>query len=92
MRGWSYILLLLGILLLASAGYDEFRGSTTKPWTIIGRRHRHDAYLYRLRVLKENNPELFRKFMATHWIYASFIAVGGVILFLWSKNREDFNT
>jgi hypothetical protein len=92
MRVGSYILVILGVLLLANAGYDEFRGSTTKPWTIMGRRFRNDAYLYRLHVLKENNPELFRKFMATHWIYASFIAVGGVILLLWSKNREDFNT
>jgi hypothetical protein len=47
MRVGSYILVILGVLLLANAGYDEFRGSTTKPWTIMGRRFRNDAYLYR---------------------------------------------
>ena len=88
MRAWSYILILLGIVLLACAGYDELRGSTTKPWTF--RRHSYNtAYLYRLHVLKEKNPELFREFMKTHWTYAVSAEVVGVILLLLSTNRDD---
>jgi len=87
-RALSYILIALGIYLLASAGYDEVRGSTTKPATLMGKRS-NTAYLYSLHLLKENNPELFRKFMATHWVYASVVEVAGGILFLRNKKQDD---
>jgi hypothetical protein len=89
MRALSYILIALGIYLLACAGYDEFRGSTTKPATLMGRRH-NTAYLYSLRVLRTNNPELFRGFMVTHWIYAALMVVAGCILYQSYKKRDDF--
>ena len=84
MRALSYILIVLGIYLLVNAGYEEFHGSTTKPLTLMGRRH-NSAYLYRTHVLRENNPELLRQFMTTHWIYASLIQGAGCFLFLKTK-------
>jgi hypothetical protein len=84
MRVLSYILIAPGICLLASAGYDEFHGSTTKPETLMGKRH-NTAYLYSRHVLRENNPELFREFMVTHWIYASLVEAAGCILYLSNK-------
>ena len=89
MRALSYILIALGIYLMANAGYDELHGSTTKPATFMGRRH-NTAYLYSLRVLRANNPELFRGFMVTHWIYASLVEGTGCILYLSYKKRDDF--
>jgi hypothetical protein len=88
MRVLSYILIAFGIYLLASAGYDEFRGSTTKPATLMGKRH-NTAYLYSLSVLKKNNPELFSEFMVTHLIYASLVEVAGCFLFLKSNKQDD---
>jgi hypothetical protein len=87
MRVLSYILIALGIYLLTSAAYDEYRGSTTKPATLIGRRY-NTAYLYSLHVLRDNNPELFREFIVTHWIYASLIEAAGCILYMKSKQGE----
>ena len=84
MRALSYILMVLGIFLLVNAGYEEFHGSTTKPVALMGRRY-NTAYLYRIRVLRDNNPELFREFMSTHWIYASVIEGAGCFLYLKTK-------
>jgi hypothetical protein len=89
MRVLSYILIALGIYLLASGGYEEFRGSTTKPATLMGKRH-DTAYLYSLSVLRTNNPELSHEFMVTHWIYASLVGFTGCILYLRRKNQDDF--
>ena len=36
-------------------------------------------------VLRDNNPELFREFMSTHWIYASLIEGAGCFLYLKTK-------
>jgi hypothetical protein len=91
MRALSYILIALGICLLASAGYDEFRGSTTKPLTLRGRRH-NTAYLYRIRVSKENNPNLFHEFIVTHWIYAALIEGAGCMLYVRNKKQADYAT
>jgi hypothetical protein len=88
MRALSYILIALGICLLASAGHDEFGGNTTQPATVMGRRH-NSAYLYSLRVPRKNNPELFREFMVTHWIYASLVEVAGCLLYVRSKSQDD---
>ena len=88
MRILSCIFIALGIYLLARAGYDEFRGSTTKPLTLMGRHH-NTAYLYSIPVLRENNPKLFREFMVTHWIYASLVGAVGCILYARSKQQDD---
>jgi hypothetical protein len=79
----SYVLILLGIYLLATAGYDEVRGITTKPATLIGA-HGHGmghAYLYRIPVRREQNPELYHQYMTGHWIWAVGIECVGWIVF-----------
>jgi hypothetical protein len=85
MRGLSYILIALGIYLLAATGYDEYRGITYKPASLLRTRRYNQAYLYRIPVHREQNPELFRQFMNTHWLYA--VGVEGVGLILLLKNR-----
>jgi hypothetical protein len=82
----SSILIVLGIYLLASAGYDEFRGSTTTP-AMHTDKHHNTAYLRSLPLLKKNEPELFRQFMVTHWIYASLVEITGCTLYLKSKKQ-----
>jgi hypothetical protein len=83
----SYALILLGIYLLVAAGRDEFRGITTKPVTPIGehRRGMGHAYLYRIPVRREQNPQLFRQFMTGHWLWAVGIEGFGWILFIRNK-------
>lgn len=74
MRALAYMLIALGIWLLASACYDDYRGSTTKPAMLMGMRHNR-AYLYSVLVPREQNPELFHEFMVTHWISAFLVEV-----------------
>jgi len=82
MRVLSYILLALGIFLLASAGYDEFRGVTHKPADLLRRRHAsYSGYLYRIPIVRDNSPGLFQAAIKTHWIYLAVVLVAGVILF-----------
>lgn len=89
MRALSYILIALGICLLMSAGYDEYRGITTRPLPFTARQYHH-AYLYSLPVSNGNhpkflnNPKLFREFMTTHWICAALTGGVGWILFFCS--------
>lgn len=87
----SYFLILLGIYLLAAAGYDEFRGITTKPVSLLGE-HRHGmghAYLYRIPVHREQDPELFRQYMTGHWIWAVGIEGAGWILYILCRRNEQ---
>ena len=77
--------MVLGIYLLVNAGFEEFHGSTTKPFALWPTRRYNTAYLYRIQVLRENNPELFRQFMTGHWIYACLIEGVGCVLFLRTK-------
>jgi hypothetical protein len=80
----SYLLIVFGVYLMASSGYDEWRGITHKPYVLAGRRH-HQAYLYRIAVDREQNPELFRQFMTLHWIWAVGIEGVGWVLFVRNK-------
>jgi hypothetical protein len=88
MRSLAYILLAIGMVLVGCAIYDEVRGSTTQPYQWLGRHRYYNRYIYRLRVLRSNNPELFRQFMSRHWVYAAFFGVGGVIVLLAAQNAE----
>jgi hypothetical protein len=95
MRVLSYILIGIGIYLLVSAGYDEFRGITTKPLPFRVQQYYHYGYLYSLPVSRGNhpkllnNPKLFREFMMTHWIYAFLVEAAGCILFVITKQIDD---
>jgi hypothetical protein len=93
MRLLSYILMLLGIYLLAVAAYQEIHGRTTRPAMFLPfteraireRRHSFNNYIFSVPVLKRNNPQLFREFMTTHWVWAALILGGGVVL-----NARDY--
>ena len=92
MRVLSYLLIVLGIYLLASAGYQEFRGDTIRPLEYLPftkhaiLEHRHNtAYLFHIHVLKKNNPELFREFMEAHWLWAVLIEAAGIVLLVRSE-------
>jgi hypothetical protein len=92
MRVLSYILIALGIYLLAAAFYQEYQGRTFKPAMLPGKATGMNAnrgYLYSIPVLKHQNPELFRKFMVAHWIYAAVVEVGGCLLCLKTKQDDD---
>ena len=91
MRAWSIVLLLLGFFLLAHSTYDECRGITHKPLTLVGGRRHDSSYLYRIPVKREQNPELFRKFMTTHWIYAGLISGLGCGLLVTSLPPREPN-
>jgi len=90
MRGLSYVLIILGLCWLVIAGYDEYRGVTTRPLTLGGRRH-NSAYLYRIRVSRAQQPELFHRFNGTRWLYGSLALAGGCILLLVAKTQEAQN-
>jgi hypothetical protein len=80
MRIVSYILVLVGILLLASAGYDEFRGSTRAPTG----RYSHSHYT----ITKKDKPEEFHNAMTYHWFYASMLLIAGFIAYMIDKGQD----
>jgi len=80
MRIFSYILVAVGILLLASAGYDEFRGSTRAPTG----RYSHSHYI----IIKNDKPEEFHNAMVYHWFYASMLLIAGFILYVIDKGQD----
>jgi hypothetical protein len=80
MRIISYILVVVGILLLASAGYDEFRGSTRTPTS------KYNPISET--VTKDSNPEVFRNAMTYHWFYAVMLLGAGGIAY-WIDKGQD---
>jgi hypothetical protein len=89
MRILSYILIAAGILLLASAGYDEFRGVTHAPsryggrYSIVSRGWSHEI------LTKKGKPEDFHNAMVYHWFYASMLLCTGFILFMIDKGQDS---
>lgn len=88
MRVLSYILIALGIYLLAAAFIKNVREerSSRRCFQAAGM-SANRGYLYSIPVLRDQNPELFSKFMVTHWIYAGVVEAGGCVLCL--KTRQD---
>ena len=80
MRIIAYIFVAIGILLLASTGYDEFRGSTRAPTG----RYSHSHYT----ITKNDNPEQFHNAMAYHWFYASMLLIAGFIAYMIDKGQD----
>jgi p-aminobenzoyl-glutamate transporter AbgT len=80
MRIISYILVVVGILLLARAGYDEFRGSTRTPTS------KYNPISET--VTKNGNPDVFHNAMTYHWFYASMIVIAGVIAYVVDKGQD----
>jgi hypothetical protein len=79
MRTISYILVVIGILLLALAGYDEFRGSTSTP---------SSEYDPSETVTKDSKPEMFRNAMTYHWFHAFMLLGAGGIAYLIDKGQD----
>jgi hypothetical protein len=82
MRIVSYIIIVAGLLLLAIAGYDEFRGSTRAPSG--GRYTGYSHYT----ITKQTKPEEFHNAMTYHWFYASMIVIAGVIAYVVDKGQD----
>jgi hypothetical protein len=81
MRLLSYILMAFGVFMLASAGYDEIRGSTREPSS------KYNGYTHNI-ITRENNSETFHNAMKYHWFYASMLIIAGVIAYLVDKGQE----
>jgi hypothetical protein len=81
MRIFSYILIALGILLLASAGYDELRGSTRAPSS------RYTGYAH-YAITKQAKPEEFRNAMTVHWSRSSLLLLAGFVLYMIDRGQE----
>src|ERR1700690_3983453 len=80
MRTISYILVVVGILLLARAGYDEFSGSTRTPTS------KYNPISET--VTKNGNPDAFHNAMTYHWFYAFMLLGAGGIAYLIDKGQD----
>ena len=80
MRILSYILMAVGIFLLASDGYDEFRGVTGVP--VMFGSGSYPLTFDSGDIIKKDNPEDFHDAMVCHWSQASMIVIAGFILFM----------
>ena len=78
MRIFSYLLVLISILMFASAGHDEYRGITTIR---VGRSLPEV-------VTKASQPESFRGAMAYHWYYAFAVLGAGIIAYMIDRGLE----
>jgi hypothetical protein len=71
--------------LLATTGYDEFRGITHKPFGPIGTARgtsENARYLAAIPVHRDQNPTLFHQFIEIHWIYAALVEGAGCLCYL----------
>lgn len=80
MRIASYILIAAGTFLLASAAYDEHRGSTRSPTS------RYNRISYTITI--NSKPEEFHNAMTYHWFYASMLLGAGFIVYMIDKGLD----
>lgn len=87
MRIFSYILMGLGILLLASAGCDEYRGITRAP---SGGGGRYSSFLSSSHEIltKTGKPEYFHDAMVVHWSRSFLLLLAGFILFMIDRGQD----
>jgi hypothetical protein len=78
MRISSYLLLLVSVLMFASAGYDEYRGIT----------HIKASRSLPEIITKTSNPEQFHNAMTYHWAYASVVLIAGIIVCMIDRGLE----
>ena len=71
MRIFSYLLLLVSVVMFASAGYDENRGITS----IRSGRSLPEF------ITRTSNPEQFHNAMTYHWAYALVVLIAGIITY-----------
>jgi hypothetical protein len=78
MRIFSYLLLLVSVLMFASAGYDEYRGITRIQ---VGRGLPET-------ILKKSNLEQFHNAMTYHWAYAIVVLIAGILVYTINRGME----
>jgi hypothetical protein len=83
MRILSYIIIVAGLCLLASAGYDEYRGVTREPSSGGYATISSNGYATR-----DADPDRFHNYMLYHWFYASLIEGLGFFLFLLVRRQD----
>jgi hypothetical protein len=81
MRTASYLLMALGILLLACVGYDEYRGTTHAPSSrYTGRSH--------YPISRQAKPEEFHNAIVVHLTRSLLLLLAGVIMFVIDRGQE----
>ncbi len=78
MRIFSYLLLLVSVLMFVSAGYDEYRGIT----------HIQAPRSLPEIITKTSNAEQFHNAMTYHWAYASVVLIAGIIVSMIDRGLE----
>jgi hypothetical protein len=81
MRIFSFILVALGILLLASIGYDEYRGITHAPSS------RYTGYSH-YPLSKQAKPEEFHNAIVVHLTRSFLLLLAGFVLFMIDRGQE----
>ena len=81
MRIASYILMAVGILLMASAGYDQYRGITSAPSS------RYTGYSH-YTISKQAKPEEFHNAIIVNLTRPFLILLVGVIAFFIDRGQE----
>jgi hypothetical protein len=81
MRIVSYFFMVFGILLLASIGYDEYRGITHAPSS------RYTGYSH-YTITKQAKPEEFHNAMLVHLTRSFLLLLAGFVSFLIDRGQE----
>ena len=82
MRGFAYVLTLLGLFFLGDAAYDQYRG-------VASVREGGRSGLRRLKsVARADNPEEFRHLMTYQWVRGP-LCLGAAFVFLAVLRRAD---
>ena len=81
MRIASYFLMAFGILMLASVGYDEYRGITHAP---SSRYTGHSHYP----ISRQAKPEEFHNAIVVHLTRSFLLLLAGVIMFVIDRGQE----
>ena len=84
-RALPFVCLILGACLLASAGYDEFRGITRAPMGKPG------ANPYGRGIVLKEDPKSFRNAMSCHWFNASLLIAAGLVFHCIVRKQDSLD-
>ncbi len=84
MRELSYLIVIVGLLLLGWAGYETYRGVTTEPKVSIDGSPTGISE----KLTRKDNPERFGNAITYHYLYGGLIVMAGVILHAIVKGQE----
>jgi hypothetical protein len=84
MRALSYILAIVGLWTLASAGYQQYHGITTEP-VMMG----NGSLMFASgEIARKSNPDGFHNAMTIHWVYGCLIVSSALILHLIIRGQD----